>query len=277
MTTPDYPDFQTPQQHANTIAATGVPLLTLASSLLQQTFNPPALAKRSSASLSITQIGYEIVVGASFGVVPTNPFIRVTLTWSQTGFTGYTDTETFIVPACNTPGAFTVIGQGPTRGDSLVVSVTNLDPLQTATVSVGVAENSRIYDRSKWRWDNATDAGLTVAGFTLPSLPADESVLGLVDAVAIPASTAVSYLCGMRNGTIQFGYEMNGGVAASLTLRLQPAPTTEYSTHFPLGAVAAPSFSFQFAGPRAPVIVRLVNTSAGPITVTFGVVCAEST
>lgn len=273
----DYPDFQTPQQHADTIARTGVPLLTLASDVLAQTFTPAAGATSSSISIPITQIGYEIMIIGQFIVAPTNPFARVTLTWSQSGITGYTDTETFIVPCGSAGTSFKVIGRGPTRGDSVVVSVTNLDPLQVISLVVNLAENSRIYDRSQWRWDNAPLSGVTVAGWTLPFLPADESVLGILDNTLIPASSGIQWLFGMHNGLVQFQYEMNTGLASALTVRFQAAPTSEYLTHYSLGAASPGSFGVQFAGPRAPIVVRLVNTSAAGINVSCSLLRAQTT
>lgn len=266
----DYPDWQTPQAHATAIGATGVPLLVLPTLELQQTFNPNAGATQSSASVPVTQIGYEIIVQSSFSVAPTSPFIRVTIAWNDGVPLDPVATDTFIVPASTTPGAFRVQGNGPTKGAAAVISVTNLDSLQVATVQVMFLQHSRVLSADEWTFDNPADAALTVSGFTLPKLPDDESCLGILDNVTIAASSSSAWLFGISPGIAVVGYEMSVGAASSLSIRVRPKPDSEYSGHNVLySAVSAPP-SFQIAGARAPLGLVLANSATTAITLSLG-------
>lgn len=267
----DYADWQTPNAHATQIAATGVPLLTLPTLLLQQTFDPAAGVTQSSASLAITQPGYEIIVQSSFSVAPTSPFIRVTIGWNDGTSLDPVNADTFIAPASTTPGAFRVQGNGPTKGNAAVISVTNLDGLQVATVQVMFLQHSRILASDDWTYDNAANAGLTVTGFTLPKMPADQSCLGVLDNVTIAAAGSSAWLFGICAGLATVSYEIGSGAASTLSLRIRPKPDTEYSGHNILySAVSAPP-NFQIAGARAPLGVILANSATTSLTMSLAI------
>lgn len=270
----DYPDWTVPQASANAISVTGVPLLSMATLAYQGTLNPAALATLSSGSQSMTQVGYEILVQSSYGVAPTVPFIEVQLEWFMVGVTNRVATDTFIVPASTTPGAFTVRGTGPSKGDLVNVHVTNLDPAQTATVSIALLQVSRTYVTDSWRWDNAANAGLTVTGWTLPSLPPDESVLGMAASSVIGAGGNGTWLCGMHQGLVNASIEMNVGALTALVAQVAAEPGSAYVANNPLYSLATPPNVFQYAAPRAPVRFQLHNNSGAAVTVTWSLVRA---
>lgn len=268
----DYPDWQTPQSHADKIAATGVPLLALATLLLQQSFNPAAGLTQSSAALAVPQIGYDITVTGSFGVAPSSPFIRVQLEWTDAGTSTRIATDTFIVPAATNPGVFTVHGRGPSKGDTVTVHVTNLDVSQTVLATVLLLSTSRIPVTDTWHWDNGLNVGSVVQGWTLPTLPADESVLGMADAVTIGAGANTAWLIGMHDGLMGVGIQVTSGALSSVVAQLAAEPASEYVPDNPLYSQVGPPSWFQVAGVRGPMRFQLHNNATSSITLTWGIV-----
>lgn len=267
----DYPDWQQPSANASSIAVTGVPLLALATLTLQQSFNPAAGATQSSAAIAMTQIAYDITVQSSFSVAPATPFIRIQLEWLDAGTSVRVATDTWIVPACTTPGSFTAHGRGQAKGDQCVVHVTNLDGLQTATVTVLMMSTSRMPPGDSWRWDNGLNAGLTVAGWTLPVLPPDESVLGMADGVTIAAAGTAAWLIGAHDGLMSVAIQVTSGALSSLVAQLAAEPSSAYVPNNPLYSSASPPASFLAGGVRAPMRFQLHNNATTSVTVTWGI------
>lgn len=267
-----YPDWQVPKANATQIAATGVPLLAASALLLQQTFNPAAGATQSSLGSTFSQIGYDFTVQSSFSVAPTTPFIRVQLEWLDSGTSVRVATDTFVVPASTTPGAFTVHGSGQAKGDQCTVHVTNLDGLQVATVTVLLTESSRVPASDTWRWDNQANAGLTVTGWTLPVLPPDESVLGMQSGAVIAGGANGSWLCGMHDGLCWFSAQVQAGALANLVFQFAAVPSSAYTANNPLYNVTGAPSAFQFAGVRSPLRLIIHNNGTSSATVTWGLV-----
>lgn len=269
---PDYPDYSPHVATASQVAATGVPLLTLSNRLYQQA--TPSLghgATAGSGHLAVTQIGYEVLINAQFGAGTANPFCQVDLVWvdTTTGFTIARDT--YYVPGATAAGGWLTVGKGPTKANQLDVNVTNLDTVNPVTLGVTVLQNSRVYPIDVWRWRNDVDAGLTIPGFTLPSLPADTALLGAVSGASIGASATVSWLAGMAPGDL---VNYNFGVTAS-TYRTHvfPAPAGIYGASPELVPTVADAGGtvghFQFIAPAGPMIVQIANTSTTPFTASW--------
>jgi hypothetical protein len=268
--TADFPDWQAPQAHATAISVTGAPLLNL-SSLVTSLVNKTVLANADifTGPQQITQPGYEIRIQLGCPNGTAVPFGRVDIFWTDKSSGVQIGVDSYHIPAAGAAGQWTIYGRGPTKASVMNVTLSNLDAANSMTGTIYLIQNSRVYDTDDWFYSNADNAGLGVPGFTMPSLPVDNSVLGFEDNGLIGASSAVEFLCGMHNGAVQFAYEVNTGAAANLTVRLRPAPNSEYAAHNILGAQAAPPFTFQFAGPRAPVIVRLVNAATTGMNISW--------
>lgn len=269
----DYPDNSPHFALAQQVAATGVPLLQKAS-VLYNDLGRVILGGGSFTEVTklITQPGYTISVNVQFPAAATIPFVEVRLVWEDQATVSQMNTDTFIC-AGNTAGAgLTTFLTGRCKGDELSVALVNLDPAQSATITLIAAQDSVVRTRDEARWNTLAAAGTTVPGYTLATLAPDETVMGIVNDLIIPASTTLPFLFGIGPGLAQFSYEMNNGVAASLMVRMRPQPDTYYAANNWLGDTSAPPFSFQFIAPRAPIVVRLVNTATTSITVTCGMV-----
>lgn len=262
----DYPDFATPQAHATAIAATGVPLLAAPATLINRS-GVTILGGNTNvlAPVTFTQVGYATQIMASFPAAATNPFISVELLWADAATSLVYDDAHYITVGASGATAFTTLGNGPARSGQLTMSITNLDPAQTVTLQIQVAQDSSIRTTDRWYWRTNVDIGLPVPTFTPATLVPDEDVLGILHGVTVPASTSVTYLFGMAPGrTVNFAGTLVTTPPASVTYQVSPAPLTTYTSAADvlITAPAAANFGYQFIAPRAPLYLKITNSSA---------------
>lgn len=264
----DYPDWTVPQAHANTIAATGVPLLTKSNRLYQQAFiNVGAGVAVHAAVGTVSQIGYEVIFTAQCDPAATNPFVKVQLTWTDSVSGTVVAQDVFKVPMSTAVGGFKVVGRGPSKADILDIFMDNDDTLTAPSFSLIVLQNSRIYAFDDWFWDNAVDNGMTVPGFTLASLPSDQNVLGMINNVAIGAGANTTWLFGMRTGPAQLYLATAVGALTAVTIKIRPQPDSLYTSTDVILSQATPAQSTELVLPRAPLRVNIANTSGASITI----------
>lgn len=154
MTSVDFADDQPHIAHANAIAVTGVPLLSLATSI----FNVSTLTSIPAGGsltipggpFTINQIGYELFVKVLANAAAAFPFVRVVLTWSDSVSGNVVSTVKGSLSA-GSPTSQTVQGTGPTAGDTLSVTVFNDDTTVAVQVAMSMVQNSRVYVRDDWR------------------------------------------------------------------------------------------------------------------------------
>lgn len=269
----DYPDYSPHVAHADQIAATGVPLLTKSSRLYQQA--DPNLGPgvtHSTGNLTVTQIGYEVLITLAYTTAPTNPFVEVTLTWidSTTGFTITADT--FYAPGPSPSGSISVHARGPSKADILNVSYTNLASAGLVTVGLTVLNNSRVYPHDMVRWINSTVRGSTFAGFTLATLPDDNAVLGTVSAGTLIASGNSQWLVGPGlGGWVNLAFALATVTPSSIIVTVYGRPSSAYGgTAYAFRTVAtALAGSFTFKSPSSPMMVEFNNSSTTAGTVSF--------
>lgn len=150
----DYPDYGTPQAHANAIAATGAPLLALATSIFKMA-NPATVAVNTTFTVpggpfAISQIGYEMFVQIEANPASIAPFGDLTLTWSDSISGNVVAVETYALAAAS--DAFQQFsGTGPSKGDTLAVTFHNYDLTQTMQFQMSMVQNSRVYVRDDLR------------------------------------------------------------------------------------------------------------------------------
>lgn len=267
----DFPDWQAPQANATAIAGTGVPLLTSASLVTNQTKSVAAAATQVLGPFTISQIGYELLITASIPAAATNPFIEVVINWFDSGTNTLMQTDSFAA-VCGTATLtnFVTAMRGPSKADQVRISLTNADSAQAATVNVTMLQNSRVYPSDLLYWPNLWPTTLAVPVFTLPTIPPDEDCLGILSAVAIPASSSITRLMAPYNGPIIVGFNMNTGQLSSLNFFLAPEPLSNYGSNNPVFGATPPSSSFTVGGPRAPLRMVVTNTATTSVTVTMG-------
>lgn len=274
MTVPDFPDWQAPSAHAAQIASQGVPLLTKSSMIANQTFASIAHGASSGPpELTINQIGYEITVNPKFPAGTTNPFVEVGLQWIDSASGNGVANDVFYVPGCTDAHGFVVYGRGPTKGDRLTVSITNLDTAQSVSCSVTVLENSRVYPTDVWRFNNTLANSSTVTGFVLPTFPDDPSCLGAITGASVAASSNLQWLMGIgTGGPVTVSIEASGPVPGSARFHAYALPGSVYGTVAPLIGYTAGNLNqtYQFNPPRAPWLLQAANNAtSGAMTVNF--------
>lgn len=266
--TVDYPDYATPQAHASAIAVTGAPLLTLGGTLLTSTtFTLAGGQAQATAALPITQLGYEVQVKLSTGSTATVPFVDVTMQWSDGAGNNVVAQEKWMLP-CGSAANYVMTGSGPTKGGSLVVKLANQDPAVTATVTVVVLVNSRVYTRDRW----VANAIVTVPGFTLPGGDPLRDILATIDGVVVTPGTSISRLFPPYAGDVMVYAEQVGVGAANSAAKLQVAPTSVFSTgdlysSAPTGGVGT-GVSTIVRLPRACTLFNFNNSGTVNATVT---------
>lgn len=130
----------------------GVPLLTLNNVLDKQAnYVITPLAPYDPAAFQINQPSYDIVVELQIAAGATIPWLILELAWTDTSLgIAVVTAETWVLPV--TAGGVNVFsGRGITKGSSLSVQMTNLDPAENVTMSYGVTQHSRIVNRDDIR------------------------------------------------------------------------------------------------------------------------------
>jgi len=273
VTASDYIDWNAPQAHADSIAATGAPLIIAPNQL--DAVSGLVIAGGGNdirATLPVSQVSYGFQCAVKTNGAPTVPFIQFQFAWIDSGTSEVVDTDTFTVPASNNLNAFQAKAHGPCKANQVQVTITNLDPAVGVTVGFGLNQTSQPYTTDEITWPLFGLLLPSVPGFTLASLAADEAVLGFVDNLAIGAGSSSTFLFAPWDGLISVAYELSAGAAAALQIRVRPQPDTSYAAHNILGSTGTPPSVYQFAGCRAPLRVVLANTSGAGITVSMSLV-----
>ena len=201
--TADWPDYNDSQHKADAISVTGVPLLSGAQNLLNAG-NTVLLAGTSGSQgpFGITKIGYEIFFSVNCNNVSNSPFFTVTMTWSDTASNRVVSVEQWDVCA-SAGGTFQqYCGTGPTKGDTLSITVTNTDTVNSMTYVMAFTQNSRVYTRDDWRQlsthtppgftNAAMSPGALMLASTGASIAAGGTNIRLISLYAGEASLSIS-------------------------------------------------------------------------------------
>lgn len=271
---PDYPDYSPHVATAQQIAATGAPLLNLSAlvtSKVNQSIAPSGTIFTNPQIM--TQPGYEIRVQLSTTAGTAVPFGRIDLFWVDQPSGVQIGVDSYHMPAATGPGMWTAYMRGVTKASTLNVVLNNLDGTATMTGTIYLLQSSRVYPADEIHYSNADNASQAVAGFTLPVLPTDNTVLGMVSGLVVNASSSSNpYLFGIGDGLTGVGVNMNAGVLASVVMEIAAAPSSAYVANNPLFAGTPPGPAFQFAAPRCPLRVIIVNQATTAVTLTWSLV-----
>ena len=272
MSVQDFTDWNAPAAHATAIAQTGVPLLSVPSNLIQQIGQVIGASNTASyGPFSVTQPGWaaEFIVQAN--AAATVPYVEVKFLWTDAVSSIVYGEDHYVIPGGSGASSISVLGQGVCQSSQLTVTVTNLDPAQSVTVTTQVAQDSVIRFGDRWRFRNAASNGAVVPGLTLATLPDDETCLGILNGVTVAASAGPSWLFGMAPGKL---ITLSGFVTtitpSSINIQVRSQPSQSYGANAYLGFFlpAAADFTFTFNAGRAPIGLKVQNSStvAGTFT-----------
>ena len=279
--TADYPDYSPHVATAAQIAGTGVPLLH-AKNLMDSAAAIPVGPNitRIGPLAPVTQTSYLVKILLTIPNTATVPFAEVILSWVDSASGIQLAADSFIVPASSSGQQFVTSGWGPVKADSVLIEVHNFDPAQVLTASYQLYQTSRVVTRDEWRWVNRLDANAIVPGFSLPTFVDDESVLGILNAVTIPAATNSSWLFGMAPGAnVQFAGNAVGVTPGSISMTVFAAPGSVYTGGGILlhDVLTTSGFGFQFAAPRAPLLATIANNATSGTLTMSGMMTAQTT
>lgn len=251
---------------SGTIAGTpgGIPLLVFQNNLDKLTNRVIAHgAQYQSASFSINQPGFDFVLNVTIPAGNTTPDLQVDLIWTDTttGVATLT-TDRFYFPATQN-GSNSFGGYGKTKGNQLQVVMTNQDTAQSMTVNYGISQNSRIPARDDIRSVAFNGRGATA---TVDQDPNSLALILVQTNVAANSSNSFalpfySGRCKVISGpqAAAYRYQITAPAYGDAGV-LATAQTIVYDTNT-LAATASVSDYFQ--APRAGMVVRIFNNSAG--------------
>lgn len=272
----DYPDWHNgPQDHANSISTTGVPLLSLPSNLINDSArNLAASGVHAYNSVSLTQLSYVATVQWDIPNTATVPYLHVNILWSDSGTSQLTGEDNYYIAGAPASPGHTTLGSGPAKGNIATITVTNLDPAQAGQVNFIFSQDSMVRDRPLWHWQNSYDTNLTVPGFTNAHLPVDENCLGNWTSSGVSAGTTANRIFGMAPGRlVTLAGSGSGVVATSVSIRALPIVSGVYSAdcHLLDEVLSALSFTYTFVAPRCPIQLQVSNNAtSGTFTMTGG-------
>lgn len=274
----DYPDWQTPDAHAASIFATGVPLYSKPTNVLNdQLHNLPAnVGTNIIANLAVSQIGYQIYLKVASPAGTGLPFCTMTLNWLDS-LTGVVIAhEEWSLGAGSASGGSVYLGTGPTKGDLLTVTAFNEDTVNAMTLTTILHENSRVYSRDDWRQESVN----SIPGFSIVGHAQQANCLigfnGSIGAGAKMTSYVPLYAGKARIAALGFGQAGNvfldtldpainiGGV--------QQGPGCIYADNI---AATGLTTNQVVTLPRAPTIVRVANTGGAAASFSLGIYIDE--
>jgi hypothetical protein len=280
VTVTDFPDWQTPQAHADRIAATGAPLLRLSQSVkfnIGTTIGGGASTTLLTAG-AFTQPGYEIGVRASMPASSgTLPFVALELLWSDATTSLATARRDVVVTAGNGPtNQIISYINGPARGDNLKVIATNVDPAVAVTLDWTIKQTSHVYEHDQ----AGQQAYVTPApnGFTNPMGVSGTDVIAWFHPT-LGAGASSSALCALYGGDAFLMID-DVGISAPVTVALTDAAgyatgTTAgefYGTSVP----AAGSLEVELTLPFSPVLLSLTNTATSGLVAPKAALLAQN-
>lgn len=259
--TVDYPDYATPQAHANTISLTGVPLLHRALNLINDVAH--VIGAASSVTLgpvTFGAIGYEISLRLLIPAAATTEFATIDLAWTDSVTGLLVAHETWTHGAGTVAPGSGVIGTGPSKGDTLKITITNHDPAQAMTVTTVVSQNSRIYARDDWR----TELFNVFPNFATPTHNQQGNTLATILTGALGIGAAQTRILPLYAGLVSIATWSTTSQRGDLQLHnMDQATPNNLMYHKDLPGGAAFTVTDSFPLPRAQCSFTLTNTDAG--------------
>lgn len=153
MTVSDYPDYTTPQAHANAISVTGTPLLHGYNTIIgpSHVYNIPANGQSNTGALiPVSKPGYQMLLVLTTPNTVTVPFATVVMRWFDPSGTVQVHRQDWTISG-TVAGSTGIQAQGPTRGTFVQLTFVNLDPAVAQSISVTMMETTHHLARDDWR------------------------------------------------------------------------------------------------------------------------------
>lgn len=203
MPVTDFPDWNAPQAHADDISTTGAPPLVMKrvidALIGQNVGTSSSITRPASGKFSVNQPGYEILLNvATLGA--SAPIMSVELQWYDSGFGGLVDSEIYYFYSGDLNGHL-VHGRGPSKGDQVVVIITNFSGASAVTVSYTLLQTSRTFTREFWKTIGKGGVQPAYPGFTAAKSSISANVL-TNDSFMIAASSSKVIILPLYTGSV---------------------------------------------------------------------------
>lgn len=222
-------------------------------------------------------LSYEMNLQFSCSGSSTNPFAEVVFDFFEDDGTSgpRVDTVHMVCAMSASSNGARISGKGPLRGQYMRVTVNNLDPTFSCTVSLELLATSRTVSTDKWQEITI----YSVPGFTRPTNQTPGTLQLGSETVTVPDNgTPVDILFPMWEGKVWVSLLESGVVAPNLTVNIQPMPVSYWGppniTNDVPGGANSPVQYFA-AVPRSPFRVRFINNGAAPSNVSYALTALE--
>lgn len=275
MTSPDYMDWGVPQAHANAIAITGVPLLTVPTLLVNLTQTLAAGQDVLSPAYQMPQIAYEVAVFAVDNGSGSAAPLLINMIWRDATGTFLLGNEEWWIWPGSSIGTHQIIGTGPCKGAQLNIELKNTSSAMSYSVQYVLYSRSNVYTRDDWRSVAYTT---TVSGQSVAS--ADPSALQTAYvSQSVNAGVNAIFELPLITGNCYFHAD-SASVTTDLVLAFQNSANPNGSG---LGSTISKYRSDAFglingniALPRFQNRVVLGNTNAAAKVITFSLVYQDA-
>lgn len=257
----------------NTGVAGGTPLLHGVRLVYQNTaIAIPALGNFSTGNITFTRPGYLLRITVLMsGASGSMPSIKCDLSWRVNAQGGAFTAEEFWYVAGGGSQSRRTNGKGPTKGDTLQVSLTNGDAGNSATVQLQIWETTQHIARDDWRGDNA--AASQFAG------GAANDIAGNVvaqESLSINANTTVNRNFPLYAGQVNIWINQN--TAAGSNVQIIPFGDFNTGPALPLANLdwtQAPHSLIGVILPRCWCQLSALNNGGSVATLQYSVIALE--
>lgn len=220
----------------------------------------------SFPTVAVNRPGYLIRVDANYsGAAPTNPFTAINVSWLDDTGTVTMAEEQWIIPVSISGTSCEISGDGPTKGQYCLITVTNLDTTVSVTVTITLLETTHHIARDDWRQMNMPAIpGQTLAPFAFPRGGILIAAVG--GAFSVPAHTQFTYLLPLYAGQVWFNFLANTALQIDLitALPILQAPGNPGIILWQDTSLTA--IQIDLVTPRVPCALQVNNQSAAAIT-----------
>lgn len=228
-----------------------------------------------TAALPVARGAYVVAIDALYSVSALIPFLQVDMVWTDSSTGLVIGHEQWVVPGTSAAPAAAnslVIGRGPTKADTLTITVTNYDTNFTASVDLSVYQSSRAITRDDWR--NVSFAAIpswTISGSACAGL-----IVATKAAAGLNAGISVQRIHALYCGQAQLAMTNSAGQAITWQMQaIEPSLGVASGPIINSAAFSAVQYETTVTLPRYPVLMIVTNNGASTSVVGWTVTAQE--